>query len=117
MQLLANENFPLDAVMALRAAGHDVLWVRTVFPGATDAAVLQRAVQEQRLLLTFDKDFGELAYRAKLPASCGIILFRLMAADSKTLAHWVNLALQSRDDWAGNFAVIESGRIRLRPLP
>ena len=77
MLLLANENFPRFAVDALRAAGHDVLWVRTEYPGATDEQVIQAAQTEERILLTFDKDFGELAFRSGLRADCGVILFRL----------------------------------------
>lgn len=56
MRLLANENFPGDAVEALRALGHDVYWVRLEAPGSSDQEVLAREQQENRLLLTFDKD-------------------------------------------------------------
>ncbi len=76
MRLLANENFPGPAVHALRAAGHDVLWARTEMAGQDDPAILLRAQQEQRILLTFDKDFGDLAFRSGLPSDCGVILFR-----------------------------------------
>jgi predicted nuclease of predicted toxin-antitoxin system len=114
---LANENFPREAVEALRQAGHDLAWVRTDMPGSSDPAVLARAVQEGRILLTFDKDFGDLAFHAGLPAACGIVLFRLSAPSAAALAAQVLAAIQSRADWAGNFAVVEPGRIRLRPLP
>jgi len=59
MRFLANENFPGPAVTALRAAGHDVVWIRTAAPGSTDRDVLAQAAREERILLTFDKDFGE----------------------------------------------------------
>jgi predicted nuclease of predicted toxin-antitoxin system len=72
MQLLANENFPLDVVEAVRKIGHDVAWIRTDAPGSKDRDILQRAVSEQRVLLTFDKDFGELAFQFGLPATCGM---------------------------------------------
>ena len=117
MQFLANENFPLDVVKAIRGIGHDVTWIRTDAPGSKDRDILQRAVDEQRLLLTFDKDFGELAFQHGLPASCGIVLFRLQANSSAVLAHLVVTALQSRTDWSGQFSVVEMGRIRMRPLP
>jgi hypothetical protein len=55
MRILANENFPGDAVMALRARGHDVAWVRTDAPGSDDAEVLARALAEDRTVVTFDK--------------------------------------------------------------
>ena len=59
MRLLADENIPGDAVAALRATGHDVAWIRIEAPGSPDQDVLSRAQQEGRILLTFDKDFGE----------------------------------------------------------
>ena len=77
MRFLANENFPGDAVAALRVLGHDCLWVRTESPGLKDDAVIAWAERESLVVLTFDKDFGELAWRAALPATCGIVLFRL----------------------------------------
>jgi hypothetical protein len=52
MLLLANENFPRVAIDALRVDGHDVLWVRTECPGATDEQVLQLAQKGNRILLT-----------------------------------------------------------------
>jgi predicted nuclease of predicted toxin-antitoxin system len=63
MRILANENFPGDAVNALRLEGHDVAWIREDAPGSLDTQVLQRAQDEERVLITFDKDFGELAFR------------------------------------------------------
>jgi predicted nuclease of predicted toxin-antitoxin system len=80
VRILADENFPGEAVQALRQRGHDVFWVRTDAPGSSDDAVLRRAQLEARVLLTMDKDFGELAFRAGLPASSGIVLFRMGAA-------------------------------------
>ncbi len=62
MRFLANENFPLAAVEALRNAGHDVASVTTDAPGSIDESILQRSVTERRVLLTFDKDFGELVF-------------------------------------------------------
>jgi predicted nuclease of predicted toxin-antitoxin system len=114
---LANENFPLDAVEVLRRAGHDVAWVRTDAPGSTDPHVLARAVTERRILLTFDKDFGDLAFHAGLPAECGIVLFRLQAGTAAQLAAQTAAAIASRTDWAGHFSVVEPGRVRMRPMP
>ncbi len=116
MRLLVDENVPAAAVDALRAAGHDVAWVRIDGPGSTDEAVLAWASREARTVLTFDKDFGRLAFRARLPASAGVILVRLLASSPAALATRLVHALQSRSDWAGQFAVVESDRIRLRPL-
>jgi len=116
MRLLANENFPRVAVEALRTDGHEVAWVRADAPGATDEQVLDRARAEDRVLLTFDKDFGELALKRGLGASRGIVLFRLPLEKPAELARRIVAALTSRDDWSGHFSVVESERIRMRPL-
>lgn len=117
MRFLADENFPYDAVVALRHIGHDVVWIREAAPGIDDEEVLARAEAEQRILLTFDKDFGELAFQAKFPASCGIILFRIPAPSASYVARMAMIAIESRSDWAGHFSVVEERRIRMRPLP
>ena len=117
MRILANENFPGEAVEALRVAGHEVLWIRTDAPGLSDRAVLDRAQVEDRLIVTFDKDFGELAFRFGLPASSGIVLFRILASSPSRVARIARAALEARDDWTGHFAVVEESRIRMTPLP
>jgi predicted nuclease of predicted toxin-antitoxin system len=117
VKILANENFPQAAVLALRGAGHDVLWARKEMPGAPDEDVMARAAAEQRLLVTFDADFGELVYRRGLPPSCGVVLFRLAIPAPELAANRTLAVLQSRTDWEGQFAVVEETRVRLRPLP
>jgi predicted nuclease of predicted toxin-antitoxin system len=117
MDFLANENFPGEAINALREAGHNVVWIRTEAPGIGDKEVLARARQENRILITFDKDFGELAFRAKLPAASGIVLFRIATPSAAHIARVAVASLNSRTDWAGHFSVIEDDRIRMTPLP
>lgn len=117
MRILANENFPGEAVEALRHRGHNVVWIRTDAPGSKDRAVLEWAEAEKRLLLTFDKDFGELAYRVRMPSSSGVILFRISTLSPSMVAQKVIEVLESRTDWTGHFSVIEDTRIRMRTLP
>lgn len=117
MRLLADENFPGLAVRALRDRGYNVAWVREDAPGSEDVAVLKRAQTEKRVLLTFDKDFGELAFRWSLPASSGIVLFRISAPSARHVAQTALVALESRTDWEGHFSVVEDSRIRVLSLP
>jgi hypothetical protein len=67
-------------------------------------------------MLTFDKDFGELARNSIIPISCGVVLFRMRmprAADAgQRLANLIAL----RNDWTGHFSVVEPSRVRMRPL-
>lgn len=116
MRILADENLPGLSVQELRRLGHDVLWVRTTMPGAEDDAILACAQTEQRLLVTLDKDFGELAFGMRLSASCGVVLFRMKMRDARVAAIKMAKVLDSRSDWNGNFAVVEDDRIRMRPL-
>ncbi len=101
----------------LRARGHEVAWVRTDAPGSDDHVVLSRAMREDRVLLTFDKDFGEMAWRAGLPASCGIVLFRLRMRPAANSGPMIAQIIEGREDWEGQFSVVEVGRIRMRRLP
>lgn len=117
MRFLANENFPLDAVEALRQSGHDVGWVRMDAPGITDLQVLERAVAEDRVLLTFDKDFADLSFHSGLAAPCGIVLFRIPQCSSNQVAAAISRAIALREDWPGHFAVVEPHRIRMRKIP
>lgn len=117
LRLLANENIPAQTIAALQQAGHDVAWVRTDAPGSRDEDVLARAQSEERILITFDKDFGELAFRAHLPSATGIVLLRISAPSPDALALAIVSALSQRTDWVGHFSVIEDDRVRMTPLP
>lgn len=117
MRLLADENFLGDAVDMLRAIGHDVTWIRTYHPGIADMEVLAIAQREGRIVLTFDKDFGELAYRYRLSAGSGVILFRISTPSPEAAARLVCAAIDGRRDWEGHFSVVEDFRIRMTALP
>ena len=91
--------------------------VKEAMRGAGDREVLARAQEESRLVVTFDKDFGELAYRSKLPASSGVILFRLSGSGPEIDNARALAALETKIEWAGYFAVVSNDRIRVRPLP
>lgn len=116
MRFLANENFPGAAVKALEAAGHDVAWIRTRSPGASDRVVMAIAASEQRIILTFDKDFGELARTSPLPSACGVVLFRLSMPPPGRAGQRLAELIMARADWVGHFSVIEPSRVRMRRL-
>jgi predicted nuclease of predicted toxin-antitoxin system len=117
VDLLVNENIPNSVVAQLRVHGHDVLSIRESMRGAEDSLILARAQAETRVLITQDKDFGELAFRTKLTAKCGIILFRLTGDDPDADIRRMVDVIESRDDWQGQFAVATNDRLRIRPLP
>jgi len=117
MRILANENIAGAVVSALRACGHDVVSVKESMRGVADRSVLTRAQADGRLVLTCDKDFGELAVRLGLPADSGVVLLRLGGRNPEADNARAIAALTSRGDWAGHFAVVTDDRVRIRPLP
>lgn len=116
-RLLANENVPANAVAALRSDGHDVSWMRDVGPGSPDDQVLALARAEDRVPLTFDKDFGELAFHRGQVATPGVILLRPRPRSPDYLARFAQAVLAQDHVWHGHFAVAEEGRLRIVPLP
>ena len=116
MKILADENISRDVVAWLRSTGHDVLAASETDPGAEDIDWASIAMQDQRLILTFDKDFGELVFRDGLPCH-GIVLMRL---DELTGAEILE---RIQNAWSvveanpfGMFIVITEQKVRVRPL-
>lgn len=117
MRFLTNENVAASVVARLREAGHDVLSAKESMRGRPDRDILATAVAETRILVTFDKDFGELAFRSALPMACGVVLFRMTGRGRNQDVQRVSDVLRSRNDWAGSFWTVTEDRIRRRPLP
>ena len=82
--IVADESVPLPVILKLRDEGHNILSIAETTPGVPDEAVLERANQEQALLLTEDKDFGELVFRDHR-AHHGVVLARRIRAFGRFL--------------------------------
>ncbi len=112
-----NENIPGTVIRVLRDHGHDVVSVKETMRGKPDKTILARADEEGRLLVTQDKHFSELAFRAVLPAECGIVLFRLEGANPEDDNRRMIEVIESRTDWVGHFSVVTERHVRIRPIP
>ncbi len=98
----------------LRKQGYDVLAVRDLDPRLPDSAILHRAVIEQRLVITMDKDFGELVYQSGQPHA-GVLLLRLEEADSRKKVNIVKkIFTRYAQQLVGNFSVYQRDRLRIR---
>jgi len=98
----------MNFVQALREAGHDVVAIAEIARGATDDQVLERALNEKQVLITEDRDFGELVY-ASGRSSAGVILVRFPSrarrAKSATVIEAVaKLGSRLRDAFKGSGA-------------
>ena len=117
MRFLANENFPLAGVIHLRTAGQDVVAVIQETPGERDSEVLRRAATEARVILTFDRDYGELIYRRRLPVPPGVVYFRYDPLSPEEPAEHLASGSCAVADLLHKYTVVERDRIRQRPLP
>lgn len=116
MNFVADECCDALLVAGLRGDGHDVVYIQEVSPGCDDDAVLHLAASQQRILLTEDKDFGELVVRLKLPAY-GIVLLRLDPSNPDAKLNRLREVLsQDAARLPGSLVVIDETKARFRPL-
>lgn len=117
MRLLADENIPLDSVRALRSAGHDVYSASEVGPGAADLSHVERAIREDRLIVTFDRDFGEIAVRGPNKPEAGVLLLRLAPKSAEEVTQLlIDLLARSDVTWRGHVSVADETHLRQRPI-
>jgi predicted nuclease of predicted toxin-antitoxin system len=117
MRFLADENFPLASVWYLRSHGHDVAAMAEDAAGSPDTEVLARATREARILLTFDRDFGDLIFRQAWPATEGLVYCRFTPGSPLEPGEVVLRLLSIRQfELPGHFTVVEPANIRQRPL-
>lgn len=117
MRWLADECIDAGLVAYLRHSGHDVLYMAEIAPASNDAAVMARALHEERLLLTEDKDFGDLVFRHGVAAP-GIVLLRVDPARHPLKRRRLDAAIARFGETGlfGRYTTIEEGRFRSRPL-
>jgi len=97
----------------LEAAGHDVVWAGDWPKDPGDDEILERARNEERVLVTLDKDFGELAVFHGA-AHCGILRFVGISARKQALVCQQVLAIHGAELVAGAIITAEAGRLRIR---
>jgi len=116
MKFLADECCDLSMVQSLRREGHLVDYIQESEPGQNDDDVLTNAYLEKKVLITEDKDFGELVYRLKKKAY-SIILLRFSPSQKHEKMEKMNfIANQLQSKLKGNFLVVDAEKIRIRPL-
>ena len=102
----------------LREAGHDVAAIATEEPGLPDEQVLSRAFREERIILTFDRDYGRLLYEVGLPSPTGVVYFRLVPSSLEEPAEYLLVLLRrAHFSVSGMLTVVERDRVRQRPVP
>ena len=117
MRLLADESCDGGIVRALRQAGHDVLAVCESHSGAPDNLVISIAVAQGRVLVTEDKDFGQLVY-ASGHGHTGVILLRYPFPLAGQMAGLLIPLLAVRAEVIqSSFVVVQPGKTRIIKTP
>jgi predicted nuclease of predicted toxin-antitoxin system len=117
VNLLIDESVDRQIVEKLRQDGYDVVYVSDLDPGISDDAVLRIANDTLALLVTADKDFGELVFRRQ-QINAGVLLIRLAGLQKETKTELVADAMRTHsDELPGAFSVLSPGMIRIRNRP
>ena len=113
MRFLADESCDFIVVRSLRAVGHEVLAVSEIYPRAEDSFVIDLALKEGRILITEDKDFGQLVF-AHGRKTQGIILIRYPSKSrGKLSGDIVNVTKRFGKHLKGNFLTVRPGQVRI----
>lgn len=117
MQFLANENIPLRTIELLRQQGYTVYSISEESPGIDDRTVLDLAVVRETIVLTFDRDYGELIYSKKLPTPPGVVFFRFIPSYPQEPGELLLSYLEIKEvALVNHFTVIDRSKLRQRKL-
>lgn len=115
---LLDENLPLVLGRNLAAMGHDVVMVVDVAPGADDEAVLSIARTQRRILLSFDRDFGDLTFGRGIPAPRAVVYLRVATPSFTQIDSLASVVGALEPDLLeGHYTVVSNSGIRRRLLP
>lgn len=115
MKILANENFPLASAALLAAAGFDVKVVGVEFAGITDQEIMGIAIRERRVIVTFDRHYGELIFRHGYRPESGVIFLRWRQFGPEDPGRYLAELFKSQEiDFSHALTVIDEDTIRQR---
>ncbi len=115
MRLLADENFPLKTFHIFKDNGYDIEHIRFIKPSSPDTYVMEYAISQNQIILTFDSDFGTLVFQ-KGYKPLGIVFYRLTAFDAFEPFKIFTDIINNDFLLEHNFTVIEKEGIRQRPI-
>ena len=117
MRLLANENFPATSIRRLRETGYAVESITELMPSASDKKVLKYAAHNKQVILTFDRDYGELIFYRKIAIPEGLIYLKFDPATPDEPFEMLDMVFKNKIEISGWFIVLERDALRKRKLP
>ena len=113
---LADENIPLSAIRKLRKEGYGIISVVEEYKKASDRKILELSLKNKWVIVTFDKDFGELIYKQGCNKPFGIILLRVTPKSPKYILQILEWLLQTIISFEGNFVIVKEDKVRVIKL-
>ena len=115
MKLLANENFPLKSILYLRSKGFDISSIGSDNPSIKDNIVMNIAINENRTILTFDRDYGELIFKHNYKSQKGVIYLRLDEYEADEPGRLIEELINRKEfDFDSALTVLDRNGIRQR---
>ena len=116
MKFVADVNLEFAVVEEIRSMGYEVVWIADLNPGMKDSELLAFAEEGKYILITNDKDFGELVFRQK-KLTAGVVLLRIKGQDVRVKLDRVRKLLEDfRDKLERKFVVVSDSKVRFTDL-
>lgn len=116
MNFIADENIDIEIINILRKAGYTILSIAEDYPGIPDDEILEIANNQNAILITGDKDFGELVFR-RGRATNGVVLTRVLGISQEQKARMIlEVFINYANDFYGNFTVIGNKKTRIKRM-
>lgn len=113
-KLLADENIPSETVKLLKSQGVDIISVTEFGYGLSDRKILELGKTKERIIVTFDKDFGQILFKEKFKTK-GVILLRFIPKSPQQISKRIQQVLSTKVRIENCFVVVKKDRIRVTP--
>ena len=115
IRFLADENIPLEAVNSLKKEGIEIESISVIKPGIDDEEILEMANRENKVIITFDSDFGKFVFK-DLNESKGVIFLRILPASVETITNTIKSVLSLNINFYSSFCVVDANNVRVVPI-
>lgn len=115
MKFLANENFPQPSIDLIKSSGFEVSSITMLHAGISDHEVISIALQEDLIILTFDKDYGEIIFKENIPNPPSVVFFRYKGDSPRFAGEAIcRIIAEGQIELLNRFTVVEETGIRQR---